>query len=183
MARRALGAIGLPDCAAAVFVRVCAMRRSRIVIATLGLAFAAYLAFAVYQFGDRLRTWFGFPAPVKKLETEPIVQDRPVSAWVEDLRHEDAATRAAAAEALGDSGKSIPNAPGVAQGLTALLKDPDPSVRRAAAAALGKVYVWANSARQPLGEAMKDPELAVRKEVLLAIALLARDESDALELL
>src|SRR5688572_19732583 len=72
-------------------------------------------------------------SPVPGSGEEPTYKDRPLSAWVADLKAKDAATRKGAAKALSELGSEAASA---ASALGELLRDEELEVRREAAQAL-----------------------------------------------
>lgn len=84
---------------------------------------------------------------------EPVFQDRPLSAWIEDLSGEAPYTRVAAAYAVAAMGAA--GAPAVPT-LTRNLKDPINSVRYSSALALKEIGPPASSAVPALQEARED---------------------------
>jgi HEAT repeat protein len=153
------------------------MRRSRLLLIGLGIVLVGYLAFAVYSFRDRLQRCFGRDYPEHKLSTEPIVEGRPLHEWVAELNDDKPSFRRHAAEVLGETGKAFPRDQHIPELLAGLLKDRDPTVRQAAAEALGRVHVWARRTSNQLCEAAADDNPEVRCKSLAALATLVDDEA------
>jgi len=104
---------------------------------------------------------------------EPCYQDRPMSAWLTQLKDKDPAARQEAAKALGVIGQ--PAVPALVE----RLKDPDNDIRIAAADALSRIGGDARVALPELDKALKDPEPRVREHVAynLAVAVNPNDQS------
>jgi HEAT repeat protein len=95
-----------------------------------------------------------------RLGGEPMVQGQPASYWVYAVREAGTTReRAEAADALGQLGSQAPAE--AAAALTRALSDPEPSVRRTAAHALGTVGA-AEGAAGPLLTALDDKDGGVR---------------------
>jgi HEAT repeat protein len=96
-------------------------------------------------------------------QSEPVYLEKPLGAWVADLRHRDHAVRYDAAMALGAIGK-----PAIPSLLTAL-KSTDPEVRIVAATGLGRIGPDAKVAVAPLINALKDKDRDVRRKAAEAL--------------
>jgi len=105
-----------------------------------------------------------------RLSGEPVVEGQPASYWVYAVREgESTRERAEAAAALGQLGEQAPAE--TAAALTQALSDPEASVRKSAASALGKVGS-AQDAAGPLLTALGDKDADVRAAAAGALGLL-----------
>lgn len=105
-----------------------------------------------------------------RLSGEPMVEGQPASYWVYTVREgESTQERAEAAAALGQLGRQAPAE--TAASLTQALSDPEPSVRKTAAQALGKVGA-AGDAAGPLLKALDDKDGEVRGAAASALGQL-----------
>ncbi len=89
----------------------------------------------------------------------PPAGQRPLSAWMAELKDPGSAVRTQAALALGDLGPAAREAEAV---LTAALRDPDPEVRYAAVAALGAIVPEGKAAVEGMARALVDDDWFVR---------------------
>jgi HEAT repeat protein len=105
-----------------------------------------------------------------RLSGEPMVEGQPASYWLYAVREgESTRDRAEAAAALGELGQQAPAETTVS--LTQALSDPEVSVRKSAANALGKVGV-AQEAAGPLLKTLDDQDGDVRAAATGALGLL-----------
>lgn len=155
------------------------MRRSHCVLACVTVLLIGYAAFVMSRPGSLARRWLGHDLPEMPAEEEAWLEGRPLHEWVADLKDSQPAFRRQAAEVLGEAGKNIPRHKDIAEQLAGLLSDPDPSVRLAAAVALGQVYVWAKTASQQLQAAAHDEDVNVCCASLRALALILKDDDTA----
>jgi HEAT repeat protein len=109
--------------------------------------------------------WSGDPRPAMALKDRRL--GKPLLAA---LGARLAATRAAAAEALGHHAEAEPLEP-----LLRALQDPSPRVQRAAVRGLGQLRD--SRALEPLWEALSDEDAATRREVASALGYLGQPES------
>jgi HEAT repeat protein len=89
----------------------------------------------------------------------PPAGQRPVSAWMAELKDPSSAVRTQAALALGEIGPAAREAEAA---LTLALRDPDPEVRYAAVAALGAVVPEGKAAVEGMARALADDDWFVR---------------------
>jgi HEAT repeat protein len=144
------------------------MRRRRLLL-VIGLAFIVYLVIGLYFTRDTWRDWL--PGHAGKMESppDPIIDGRPLQAWVKDLSDSNPDVRRPAVETLGNNGKTFPRADKVASALSKLLHDPDDQVRAAAVTALGKVHLWAQGELTPLLHTAQNDVFEVRVKALEAL--------------
>jgi HEAT repeat protein len=95
-----------------------------------------------------------------------LAHGKPVSHWVEVLRHPDARQRRKAVQVLGNVGTTDPAA---LPALTGAVRDPDPGVRGEAVLALLKMGPAARDAAPVLRAAEKDRDPRVRAKVAKAL--------------
>ena len=95
-----------------------------------------------------------------------LAHGKPVSDWVETLRHPDARERRKAAEVLGNVGAADP---AVVPALAGAVKDRDPVVRGEAVLALLKIGPAAREAAPALREAEGDRDPRVRANAVKAL--------------
>src|SRR5262245_3189351 len=105
-------------------------------------------------------------ATVSTRGEEPTFKDRPLSAWVADLKAKDAGTRRDAAKALAELGSEAASA---ANALGELLRDEELEVRREAAQALPRL---GRRAVPVLAAALKDRGRTTRKLAAEALAVM-----------
>jgi HEAT repeat protein len=112
------------------------------------------------------------------LASAAAAQDRSdeVPGLLVTLKSEDAATRAGAAQALGQIGAAAHDAVG---DLTAALKDAQRDVRRNAAQALGEVGEASRPAAAALTKALKDADWQVRRAAAYALGRLGTRDVEA----
>ncbi len=89
----------------------------------------------------------------------PAAGERPLSAWVADLRDRSSAIRAQAALALAEAGPAAREAEGA---LAQAVRDPDPEVRYAAVVALGAAVPEGKAAIDGMARALADDDWFVR---------------------
>lgn len=106
-------------------------------------------------------------------DKEPVYQDKPLSAWVEQLSDPSPTARQEAAEVLSKIGPSAKSALGP---LVAALGDTDGVVRDAAAVALAS---FRKDAVPPLVAALKAHDPAVRRGAASALSFIGADAHDA----
>jgi len=97
------------------------------------------------------------PEPRATAADGPLIQGKPLSAWVRDLESKDVNRRRSAAAFLGDAGNKQ-----VVPHLLKAMKDPEAEVREAAARSLGIVGPTAKEALQPLIGALNDGDDKVK---------------------
>lgn len=136
------------------------MRRRLLIVCVLLFVLGTVAAYAFDPAG-RLKGWIG---------GEPFFAGRSTSAWLADLRSEDANERARAAEQLQAGGsEALPV-------LTQLLQQPgDPEPRWRAAEALGRLGPAAREAGPLLIAALEDPDPLVADVSAKALAKLVPD--------
>jgi hypothetical protein len=89
----------------------------------------------------------------KPVKGEPVYDDRPLSAWIEDLSGLAPYTRHSAAYAIASMG---PKATAAVPALIKNLEDPEPTVRFSSALALGEIGPGAKEAVDPLKKLLED---------------------------
>lgn len=77
------------------------MRHRRGVLIGLGCFLLVWLGLSLYLLRDKLHQLAAGKTQAAKADVEPVMDGRPLADWLADLQADDAATRRAAAEALG----------------------------------------------------------------------------------
>jgi HEAT repeat protein len=111
---------------------------------------------------------------------EPLVQGKPLSYWLKELKDPDPLTREEALTVLAGAGEAARAAAPV---LLELLKDKSAPVRVKAALALGQLKGHSKEATPVLLEAYKDGSRNLRQQILPALGPLALEVEDVLLLL
>jgi hypothetical protein len=124
-----------------------------------------------------LATSLGLSPAGARDEQDPVSRGQPLSAWVQDLKSKDPATRHVALRAIGALGPKAKSAVGP---VTKLLADSQPAVIERAAKTLGEIGPDAGQVAVPLVKLLRYPDSWVRKEALEALSRIGPGAKEAI---